>query len=103
MGLVFLLAASSCLGQEKGSDGNWQDQLDGFFKEYAVAPLESLLFWKIPGLEMPLVVLWLLGGALFFTVRMRFVNIRLFKHAIDLVRVSTTRKTRREKSPTFKP
>jgi hypothetical protein len=62
MGLVFLLAASSCLGQEKGSDGNWQDQLDGFFKEYAVAPLESLLFWKIPGLEMPLVVLWLLGG-----------------------------------------
>jgi AGCS family alanine or glycine:cation symporter len=86
MGLVFSLAASSCLGQEKGSGGNWQDQLDGFFKEYAVAPLESLLFWKIPGLEMPLVVLWLLGGALFFTVRMRFVNIRLFKHAIDLVR-----------------
>ena len=35
---------------------------------------------------MPLVVAWLLGGALFFTLRMRFVNVRLFKHAIDLVR-----------------
>jgi alanine or glycine:cation symporter, AGCS family len=34
----------------------------------------------------PLIVAWLLGGALFFTLRMRFVNLRLFKHAIDLVR-----------------
>ena len=34
----------------------------------------------------PLIVGWLLGGALFFTLRMRFVNLRLFKHAIDLVR-----------------
>ena len=34
----------------------------------------------------PLIVAWLLGGALFFTFRMRFVNLRLFKHAIDLVR-----------------
>lgn len=34
----------------------------------------------------PLVVAWLLGGALFFTLRLRFVNVRLFRHAIDLVR-----------------
>ena len=34
----------------------------------------------------PLIVAWLLGGALFFTLRMRFVNLRLFKHAINLVR-----------------
>ena len=33
---------------------------------------------------MPLVVAWLLFGALFFTLRMRFVNFRLFRHAIDL-------------------
>ena len=57
-----------------------------FFGEYIVGPLAALLFWPIPGIEMPLVVAWLLGGALFFTLRMRFVNVRLFKHAIDLVR-----------------
>ena len=36
--------------------------------------------------SFPLVVAWLLGGALFFTLRLRFVNVRLFGHAIDLVR-----------------
>ena len=65
---------------------NWENDLDIFFGEYVVSPLAKLLFWPIPGIEIPLVVAWLLGGALFFTLRMRFVNIRLFKHAIDLVR-----------------
>jgi len=35
---------------------------------------------------IPLVVVWLILGAVFFTVFMRFINIRGFKHAIDLVR-----------------
>ena len=48
--------------------------------------LAELLFWPIPGIQLPLVVAWLLGGAVFFTLKMRFVNIRLFKHAIELVR-----------------
>ena len=65
---------------------NWEKSMDLFFGEYVVAPLASLLFWPIPGIEMPLVVAWLLGGAVFFTIKMRFVNLRLFKHAIDLVR-----------------
>ena len=64
----------------------WEAQIDQFFGNYVVGPLASLLFWPIPGIKMPLIVAWLLGGALFFTIRMRFVNIRLFKHAIHLVR-----------------
>ena len=44
------------------------------------------MFWEIPFVGFPLIVAWLLFGALYFTVRMRFVNVRLFKHAIDLVR-----------------
>jgi AGCS family alanine or glycine:cation symporter len=40
-------------------------------------PLES---------HIPLVVIWLIFGAILFTILMRFVNIRGFKHAIDLVR-----------------
>lgn len=34
------------------------------------------------GVNMPLVVLWLVLGALFFTIRMGFINIRAFFHAI---------------------
>ena len=48
----------------------------------------QIVFFKIPlfGAELPLVVLWLVIGAVFFTIYMGFVNIRGFKHAIELVR-----------------
>ncbi len=36
--------------------------------------------------NIPLIVVWLVAGALFFTVRMGFVNIRGIPHAIQLVR-----------------
>lgn len=36
--------------------------------------------------HIPLVVMWLIFGAVVFTIFMRFINIRGFKHAIDLVR-----------------
>ena len=38
------------------------------------------------GASIPIVVVWLVFGALFFTLKMNFINIRAFKHAIDLVR-----------------
>lgn len=36
--------------------------------------------------SIPFIVVWLVLGALFFTIRMRFINIRGFKHAIQLAR-----------------
>ncbi len=36
--------------------------------------------------KIPVVVVWLLLGAVYFTIRMKFINFRGFKHAIDLVR-----------------
>ncbi len=56
------------------------------------APIAALVgkivFVKIPffGAQLPIVVLWLVIGAVFFTLYMGFVNIRGFKHAIELVR-----------------
>ena len=35
---------------------------------------------------MPLVVLWLAAGAIFSTVYFGFINLRGFKHAIELIR-----------------
>ena len=60
--------------------------IDNFFGNYIVQPLAEILFWPIPGINIPLVVAWLLSGAIFFTVKFRFVNIRLFFHAINLLR-----------------
>ncbi len=58
----------------------------------ATAPIATLIgqivFFKIPifGAQLPVVVLWLVVGAVFFTVYMGFINLRGFKHAIELVR-----------------
>ena len=35
---------------------------------------------------IPFIVIWLICGAIFFTIFMRFINIRGVKHAIDLIR-----------------
>lgn len=35
--------------------------------------------------HIPIIVFWLIMGAIFFTIRMKFVNIRAFKHSIELV------------------
>jgi len=45
---------------------------------------DALFF--IDGVSLPLAVLWLVVGAMFFTVRMGFINFRGFRHAIDVVR-----------------
>ncbi len=56
------------------------------------APIAALVgqivFFKVPvfGAQLPLVVLWLVVGAVFFTLYLGFVSIRGFKHAIELVR-----------------
>lgn len=52
------------------------------------AIIGQIVFFKITlfGAKLPLVVLWLVIGAVFFTFYMGFVNIRGFKHAIQLVR-----------------
>jgi AGCS family alanine or glycine:cation symporter len=49
-----------------------------------IVDLLSILEFKID--EMPLIVLWLIIGSIFFTIRMKFINFRGFKHAIDVTR-----------------
>ena len=84
--LSFAMSCQTSEAKEFNSDSKWQENIDLFFGESIVAPLATFLFWPIPGIQMPLVVAWLLGGAIFFTLKMGFVNIRFFKHAIELVR-----------------
>jgi AGCS family alanine or glycine:cation symporter len=65
-------------------------QLETAFKGYVVDPLGALIFFDVAfwdeTIQVPLVVLWLVLGATFFTLRFQFVNLRAFRHAIDCVR-----------------
>ena len=53
---------------------------------YVVAAMKAVLYMKIPFIQMPLVVAVLFAGAVFFTFRFRFINLRGFKHGIDVLR-----------------
>ncbi|MDX1906737.1 MAG: alanine/glycine:cation symporter family protein [Bacteroidia bacterium] len=53
--------------------------------QYALVPGASYSFRVTKVMFMPLVVLMLMSGALFFTLYFRFVNLRQFKLAIEIV------------------
>jgi len=40
---------------------------------------------RIGSAELPLIVAWLIGGGVFFTLYLRFINFRGFRHALHLV------------------
>ncbi|MFO7851498.1 MAG: alanine/glycine:cation symporter family protein [Bacteroidota bacterium] len=55
--------------------------------------LDKVFFWdpvEAVGIDIeaqvPIVVLWLVFGGVFFTFRMKFINLRAFKHAFALIR-----------------
>jgi len=69
---------------EKGID----EKINDIIKP-AVDALGEIIFYQpfaSLGFEMPLVVLWLIVGAVFFTVYMGFINLRGVKHSLDLIR-----------------
>ncbi len=47
----------------------------------------TFIFYAVPlgDAQLPLIVAWLIGGGLFFTVYLGFINLRGFRHAIRLV------------------
>ncbi len=64
------------------------------FADWIVAPINDVIFFDLAfwdngsgdAVQIPIVVAWLVLGALFFTFRFQFVNFRGFRHGIDCVR-----------------
>ncbi|MDY0089748.1 MAG: alanine/glycine:cation symporter family protein [Flavobacteriaceae bacterium] len=82
--LYLLLLPTFVFGQEKDLD----QKIDGFIQPI-VDVLGSFIFFKPLekiGFGMPLVVLWLMIGAVFFTFYMKVLSIEKLKHAYRLIR-----------------
>jgi len=69
------------------------EKIDGFFKPIVDDYLIPVIFWDPikamgfdVGADVPIVVVWLIFGAIYFTLKMKFINFRGFKHAIELVK-----------------
>lgn len=50
-------------------------------------PIADAVFWgpTINGTVLPLIVVWLMAGAIFFTFYMRFINLRGFSQSLRIV------------------
>ena len=67
------------------------NSVDGLFQPL-VSFLDKILFWDpfaalgiaLP-VKIPFIIIWLIFGAVFFTIYLKFINIRGLKHAIELV------------------
>ena len=67
--------------------------------------LSNFIFYKIPilGNDFPIIVLWLVSAATFFTFYYGFINIRAFKSALKLILVNQTQKERMVRLLIFRP
>lgn len=105
--LVALLIGAPCRAQSATTRSELEQKIDAAFGQ-AVGAIESVTMYNLnrgatPLLDeqgaplkgptgadvlvkVPLLVVWLVIGAVFFTLRYRFVNLRLFRHAIQITR-----------------
>jgi AGCS family alanine or glycine:cation symporter len=70
---------------------SFDENVDEFFTPISDA-ITTVVFFAVPldflgeGVELPLIVLWLVIAGVFFTIYLRGFQFRAFKHAIQLVR-----------------
>jgi alanine or glycine:cation symporter, AGCS family len=56
--------------------------------------ISNIVFYSFeisPGVQLPIVLIWLFAGAIFFTFYLGFINVRGFKHAINIVKGKYTK------------
>ena len=78
----------SCLPLLAQAQDSIDDRINAVMEPVTNA-IMSVIFFTVPiggGMEVPFVLIWLLAGALIFTLYNRFVNITAFGHALDVVR-----------------
>lgn len=85
--LLFLcMSFIHVFAQETSKTKSIDQQIDEVVAPYT-AMIESVIFFTVPiaGVPVPFVLIWLIVGAIFYTVYMGFINITGFGHAIDVV------------------
>ncbi|MEZ4721609.1 MAG: alanine/glycine:cation symporter family protein [Flavobacteriales bacterium] len=86
--LTFIFLSISGYSQTEATTRRTVDDAINDFMEPITSSIMEVIFFTIPvgGMNVPFVLVWLIVGAVFFTIYMRFVNIRGFRHALDVVR-----------------
>lgn len=84
--------AGKAAGAAVEASSDWATRVDSAFRDNVVSYYEWVLFYDLGphlgtgGVPVPAVVLWLAIGATFLTLRMSFINLRAFRHAIAVTK-----------------
>lgn len=78
--VMLSMLPSLAFGQE-----GFQETVNNVFGKI-VEVYAPFLFWPVPVIQLPLILTIMVVGGLFFTFRYGFINVKLFKHAIDVVK-----------------
>ncbi|MBT4761477.1 MAG: sodium:alanine symporter family protein [Bdellovibrionaceae bacterium] len=62
-----------------------EEGLESFFNSIN-GKWAAVLFWSDHPLQLPFILVVMAFGGIFFTIRYNFINLKLFRHAIDVVR-----------------
>ena len=82
------LLVLSCMPLIMQAQDTIDDRINAIMEPVTNA-IMSVIFFTVPiggDMNVPFVLIWLLVGALIFTVYNKFVNITAFRHALDVVR-----------------
>ena len=68
------------------SNAGLAESIDQFFKPFSDA-VNAIVFYSVPiaGVDLPIVVIWLMLAALVLTIALGFINIRGFGHGFSLI------------------
>lgn len=79
------LAVSTFLFSKVLLANSWQENFDQFFSGINKS-WGAIIFYSDHPLKLPVILLVMVAGGIFFSLRYGFVNVRLFRHALDVVR-----------------
>lgn len=84
LGAIYWIGSS---GEALAEDSLSVDDRINQFITPITQPIADVIFWgpTINGTVLPLIVVWLAAGAIFFTFYMRFINIRGFRQSLRIV------------------
>jgi alanine or glycine:cation symporter, AGCS family len=83
-----IMPGNNLLTASAGNDISIDERINQYIEPYA-QEISRIVFYEIPvtpEIGIPFVLLWLVGGGIFFTLYFKFVNLRQFRLSLDVVR-----------------
>lgn len=85
MRLLTMLALAVVTTTSAYAENSFEETVNGVFGVFN-GIYAQFLFWPVPIIKLPLILFIMVSGGIYFTFRYGFINLSMYKHAIDVVK-----------------